>query len=154
MSDELRTAALVSGAPTTPEELDELAQALDAAGLPNADVGQPGRRFFRYAAAGGEPVGFGGLEGEGPDLLIRSVVVRPECRGGGYGRAIVRDLERQAAALGAARLHLLTTTAAPFFEHLDYRPAERTAAPRAIAATAQFASLCPASARYLVKLLG
>lgn len=91
------------------------------------------------------------MEGDGPDLLLRSVVVPPPARDRGLGRAVVEALEAEAARLGAARLHLLTATAARFFEGLGYRPAERAAAPPAIAATAQLARLCPASARYLVK---
>ena len=112
----------------------------------------PGRRFFRAADAGGL-VGYGGLEGSGPDLLLRSVSVLPDARGRGYGAAMVRALEERVAALGAARLHLLTTTAADFFARLGYRPAARDAAPPTIAGTAQFAQLCPASAAYLVKTL-
>ena len=63
-------------------------------------------------------------------------------------------LEAEAARLGAVRLHLLTTTAAAFFQGLGYQPAERTAAPPSIAATAQFTSLCPSNAAYLVKRIG
>ncbi|MGR8918854.1 MAG: hypothetical protein ACU85V_04495, partial [Gammaproteobacteria bacterium] len=41
---------------------------------------------------------------------------------------------------------LLTETAAAFFEHLGYSRAPRAAAPATIAATAEFASLCPDTA--------
>lgn len=135
-----------------PDGLEELAQVLERAGLPGGDVRLPGRRFFRAVDAGGL-VGFGGLEGQGPDLLLRSVVVHPNRRGCGHGAALVHALEAQAAALEGERLHLLTTTAANFFYRLGYAPAAREAAPAAIAATAQFVSLCPASASYLVKPL-
>ena len=131
-------------------DMPGLVGALDLAGLPSGDVHLPGRHFFGFLEGGG-PVGYGGLEGAAPDVLIRSVVVRPERRGAGCGAAIVRALERQAVALGAARLHLLTTTAAEFFVRLGYRPAPRACAPPAIAASRQFASLCPDDARYLVK---
>ena len=66
----------------------------------------------------------------------------------------MRALEAEAARLGAVRLHLLTTTAAALFQVLGYRSAERAAAPPGIAATAQFTSLCPGSATYLVKRIG
>ncbi len=94
--------------PVGPDDVAELMQALDRAGLPGDDVRLLGRRFFR-AMDGGGPVGFGGLEGNGPDLLLRSVAIHPGGRGRGHGAAIV--------------------------------------------STAQFASLCPASASYLVKTL-
>lgn len=138
--------------PVGPNGLDGLARVLRDAGLPGDDVRLPGRRFFRVGPDGAG-VCYGGLEGDGPDLLLRSVAVPPPARGRGLGRAVVRALEAEATRLGAVRLHLLTDTAARFFEGLGYRPAERAAAPPAIAATAQFASLCPASAAYLVKTL-
>lgn len=127
--------------------------ALDAAGLPSGDLFLPGRRFFRLGLEG-EAACYGGLEGDGPEMLLRSVVVPPSARGHGAGRAIVRALEAEAARLGAVRLHLLTMTAAAFFQGLGYCSAERTAAPPTIAATAQFTSLCPNSAAYLVKHIG
>jgi len=127
--------------------------ALDAAGLPSGDLLLPGRRFFRLGLEG-EAACYGGLEGDGPEMLLRSVVVPSSARGRGAGHAIVRALEAEAARLGAVRLHLLTTTAAPFFQGLGYRSAERAAAPPVIAATAQFTSLCPGSAAYLVKHIG
>lgn len=134
------------------EDWPRLRAALDAAGLPAGDLLLPDRRFFRFGPRD-EGACYGGLEGDGPDLLLRSVAVPPALRGRGLGRAVVAALEGEAARLGAARLHLLTTTAARFFEGLGYRSAERAGAPSAIAATAQFAQLCPASAAYLVKHL-
>lgn len=130
-----------------------LCTALDAAGMPTGDLLLPGRRFYRLGWDGGATC-YGGLEGDGPDVLLRSVVVPPPARGRGAGQAVVLALEAEAARLGAVRLHLLTTTAAAFFEGLGYQPAERAAAPPPIAATAQFASLCPGSAAYLVKRIG
>jgi amino-acid N-acetyltransferase len=60
-------------------------------------------------------------------------------------------LERLAGADGAERLHLLTTDAAPFFEHLGYEKLDRAEAPAAIAATEQFRTLCSGSATYLTR---
>lgn len=134
-------------------DLPGLAGVLDAAGLPSGDVHLPGRRFFGFADDD-ELMGYGGLEGEAPDVLIRSVVVRPERRGVGCGAAIVGALERRAVALGATRLHLLTATAAGFFVRLGYGPAPRASAPPAIAGSRQFACLCPGDAHYLVKDIG
>jgi len=132
-----------------PDGQDGLVRALDRMGLPSDDARLPGRRFFHFDCDG-TPVGYGGLEGEAPDLLLRSVVVFPEMRGRGYGRRMVAALEQQAAG---ARLHLLTTTAAVFFQRLGYVAADRAAAPPAIAATREFATLCPVTAQYMVKHL-
>lgn len=133
-------------------DLDDLASALAAAKLPTADLGEPGRAFFRFDDDAGL-VGFGGIEAEGADRLLRSLVVLADRRGAGIGRAMLALLEGEARRLGAERLHLLTNTAAPFFRANGYAEADRAAAPPAIAASREFAALCPASATYLVKAL-
>ena len=132
-------------------ELAGLASFLEDANLPSADLTEPARVFFRFDAD--TLVGYGGLEGEGADRLLRSIVVLADRRGAGIGRALIAALEQEARELGVQRLHLLTTTAAPFFSTMGYAPSERHAAPPAIAASREFTSLCPASAAYLVKAL-
>jgi amino-acid N-acetyltransferase len=123
---------------------------LAAAGLPAAESG-PAAVYRRYRTQVGRTVGFGGVAGSGPDRLLRSIVVAPDFRRRGFGAGLVRDLEHVAAGGGATRLHLLTTTAAAFFERLGWEPRERMTAPVAIAITTEFSVLCPARARYLVK---
>ncbi len=134
-----------------PAELAGLAWFLEAANLPSADLADPGRLFFRFET--NSLVGYGGLEGVGADRLLRSIVILADRRGHGLGRALVATLEQQARDLGVRRLHLLTTTAAPFFRALGYADADRGAAPPAVAASREFTALCPASAAYLVKAL-
>ena len=134
-----------------PGELSGLAGFLDAASLPSADLAEPGRMFFRFDADG--LVGYGGLEGEGADRLLRSIVILTDRRGNDLGRALVATLEQKARDLGVRRLHLLPTTAAPFFRTLGYADAGRRAAPPAVASSREFTLLCPASAAYLVKAL-
>jgi amino-acid N-acetyltransferase len=107
--------------------------------------------FFRFEAD--SLVGYGGLEGDGADRLLRSIVIPTDRRGHGLGRALVATLEQQARDLGVRRLHLLATTAAPFFRALGYADADRGAAPPAVASSREFTGLCPASAAYLVKAL-
>ncbi len=134
-----------------PGELARLAWCLDAANLLSADLADPGRLFFRFEAD--SLVGYGGLEGEGADRLLRSIVILADRRGHGLGRTLVTTLEQQARNRGVERLHLLTTTAASFFRALGYTDADRGAAPQAVAASREFTALCPASAAYLVKAL-
>ena len=134
-----------------PDELAGFAKLLDAASLPRADLADPGRLFFRFEAD--SLVGYGGLEGEGADRLLRSIVILADHRGYGLGQALVAALERQARDLRVERLHLLTTTAAPFFRTLGYADTNRGAAPPAIAGLREFTALCPASAAYLMKAL-
>ncbi|WP_454887132.1 GNAT family N-acetyltransferase [Sphingomonas oryzagri] len=99
------------------------------------------------------PIGFVGLEGSGPDRLLRSLVVLPGRKRQGHGGLLVAHAETFARRSGAERLHLLATTIPDFFRVRGYRPADRAMAPATIACAAQFVSLCPASAAYLVKEL-
>lgn len=131
---------------------DVLRLALGAAQLPTDDLGGPDQMFFSLSDDEGL-IGFIGLEGNGADRLLRSLVVLPTRRGRGYGRMLVERLE--GATDGAVeRLHLLTNGSAEFFRGLGYVDTDRDAAPAFIAATAQFTSLCGPRATYLVKDLG
>lgn len=134
-------------------ERDALAAALTKARLPADDLREPGRRFWRFETADGLPVGFGGLQGLGSDVLLRSVVTLPQLRSRGYGKAIVAALEVEARLLGCRHLWLLATQSADFFRRLGYEPRPRTDAPESIRSTAQFAALCPQSATVLMKPL-
>ncbi|MES2095908.1 MAG: arsenic resistance N-acetyltransferase ArsN2 [Pseudomonadota bacterium] len=129
---------------------DVMRLALDAARLPTDDLHETGRAFFELSDEQG-PIGFVGLEGDGPDRLLRSLVVLPGRKQQGHGGLLVAHVEATARRDDAERLHLLTTTVAGFFRARGYRPADRAAAPTAIAGTAQVTLLCPGSASYLVK---
>lgn len=133
-----------------PSELPALAAALAAAGLPDGDLAEPGRRFYRLDD-GGRTLGWAGLEIDGSEALLRSVVV-PD-RGRGTGRDLVARVVDAARADGIERLWLLTTTAAPFFAKLGFAEAARDAAPAAIRATREFRDICPASACLMVRRL-
>lgn len=128
-----------------------LAFFLSDAGLPIADLCEPGRVFYRIEAD--DLVGYGGIQGEGPDRLLRSLVVLPNRRRVGLGGRVLALIEVEAERAGAERLHLLTTTAARFFRAHGYADAARASAPTGIASSAEFTRLCPANAAYLVKSL-
>ena len=123
-----------------------LIAALRAEGLPAPDAG----RYFS-ADHSGAVVGYVGLEGEGRDLLLRSLVVLADRKACGLGSRVLAAAEIVAGNMGAARLHLLTTPAEPFFARNGYRTANRQTAPEAMRRTREFAGLCPASAAYLTK---
>lgn len=130
---------------------DILRTALEAAALPTAGIDGPDLLLFGLSDEAGL-IGYIGLEGAGPDRLLRSMVVLPSRRRQGFGRTLAEHLETTARG-EVARFHLLTTTAARFFRGLGYQDADRATAPSAIAATAEFTTLCPASATYMVKSL-
>ena len=90
--------------------------------------------------------GVGGLEPHGDCGLLRSLAVRPALRGSGLGSALLRALETMARERGLRELVLLTLTAAPFFARHGYVALARGDAPRAVQDSAEFRSLCPASA--------
>jgi len=133
--------------------LNQLRESLSQAALPFDDVSEPGRQFFRFEVDGAW-VAYGGLEGSGQDMLLRSLVVSDLRRGKGLGKAVLSELERYAASQGVLRLHLLTQSAAGFFTTNGYELLGRKEAPVAINQTVQFKHLCPASASYLRKTLG
>ena len=123
-----------------------LIAALRGAGLPEPGAG----RYFAAYEHGGL-AGYVGLEGEGRDLLLRSLVVHADLKAQGLGSRILTAAEAMARGLGAERLHLLTTTAEGFFTRRGFVAADRASAPPAIRRTREFADVCPASAAYLIK---
>ena len=135
-----------------PSDLNQLRESLSEAGLPYDDISEPGLQFYRFEVDGNR-VAYGGLEGSGPDLLLRSMVVCEPRRGEGLGKAVLSELERYAISQGAVRLHLLTQSAAGFFAANGYELLDKGEAPVVISQTAQFKHLCPASASYLRKTL-
>ncbi|MHB1220277.1 MAG: arsenic resistance N-acetyltransferase ArsN2 [Alphaproteobacteria bacterium] len=131
----------------------ELTDALRKAGLPVEDLGHPGQFFWRFAASDGGALGYAGLEGDGPDVLLRSVMIDPAARGHGHGLALVEAIAGEAAKRGVERLWLLTLDAAGFFEKAGFARVPRDTAPPAIAATAEFVSLCPVTAVCMARTL-
>ena len=131
-------------------ERDGLKAALARAGLPTDDVADEGPLFWRFERDD-VPVGFAGIEVHGTDALLRSLITLPPLRQQGIGGAMIDKMEVEARARGASAIYLLTIDAVSFFAKRGYAPCGRDGVPAAIAATAQFARLCPASATVMVK---
>lgn len=127
--------------------------ALREAGLPVDDLDAPDQHFFAFDDAAG-PAGYGGYLRAGPDVLLRSIVVPAARRGQGLGAAILAALLDRARTGQTRRAWLLTTDAAQFFTRHGFTEAAQSDAPAAIAGTAQFTGLCPASATLLHRDLG
>jgi GNAT superfamily N-acetyltransferase len=115
-----------------PTDLPRLVALLAAAGLPVDDLAT-GQIDFLVAMEDGQLLGIIG--------------------GSGLGGRLLQAMEAHAAARGVRRLTLLTTTAAPFFQQRGYQPVPRADVAPAIQATAEFRSLCPASATCMHKHL-
>jgi amino-acid N-acetyltransferase len=98
-------------------------------------------------------VGAIGLESLGAAGLLRSLVVVPSHRQHGLGSSLTETLERAARAKGIEVLVLLTQTAEAFFKRHGYKVIERGHVPDEVKHSAEFQSLCPASAICMTKSL-
>ena len=125
---------------------------LEQAGLPTSDL-TTSHPEFTVLWEGGQIVAAGALEPFGSVALMRSVVVAGDRRGAGLGRIIVQELEQAARAARIGSLVLLTQTAAEFFAHQGYRVIERVEVPQDVQGSAEYRSLCPASATCMMKVL-
>src|SRR5215469_4254765 len=114
-------------------------------GLPTSDL-SAARPEFVVASSAGQVIGVGALERFGRVALLRSIAVETQRRGFGTGHLIVEELERRARAAAVNQLILLTLTARDFFERLGYRVQGREQVPAPVLDSAEFRSLCPASA--------
>lgn len=135
-------------------DLDAIRALLQSSALPHADLTGAHLRHFVVLRDGGALAGIGGLEVHGPYALLRSVVVPADGRAQGRGSVLVGTLEANARALKLESIYLLTTTAADYFAQRGYDRIARSIAPAAIQRSAEFATLCPASAVCMVKMLG
>jgi amino-acid N-acetyltransferase len=127
---------------------------LKACGLPTDDLTSGSLERFDLAFdAQGRLVGLAGVDIADGNALLRSVAVAPQWRGRKIAEDLVARREAAATAFGVSTVYLLTTTAADYFRRLGYVDLPRDGVPAAIAAHAQFRSLCPATARCLGKRL-
>ena len=131
--------------PLHPAESEDLRRRLAAEGLPTQDVANTAAIFYALEESG-RTVGYGGLEKHGGAALLRSVTILAEKRGLGLGRRLVEQILERAAAMDQRDIYLLTTTASKFFERLGFVRIDRGCVPSPIAASREFAELCPASA--------
>lgn len=126
---------------------------LEGAGLPTSDLETADPHFVVACDAEGRILAAGALQTFADTALLRSVVVAPEARGAGLGRRVVQDLERVARTVRVKELILLTQTAERFFMRQGFRVVHRQAAPQDVQQSAEFRSLCPASAVCMAKSL-
>jgi L-amino acid N-acyltransferase YncA len=128
-------------------------QLLDESNLLSSDLSPDHLKdFFGYGSKE-RLTGVVGLEIYGKVALLRSLAVVQDCRGNGFGKALVAEAEDYAKWRGVAEVYLLTSTAEGFFERLGYRRASREAAPEAIRRTWEFTDLCPSSSAFMMKTL-
>lgn len=140
---------MISYTPATETDLEAIYQLLEMNNLPHSDLKESPVTFF-VARNNGKVLGCIGLEQYGADGLLRSFAVNPDQQGNGIGKELYKTLLAYAANNRITTIHLLTNTARDYFSKIGYRLADRNLAPQKIAASAEFAGLCPASSTYMV----
>ena len=93
------------------------------------------------------------MERFGARALLRSLAVAPGHQQRGMGHKLVARLEREAQAEDVEQLVLLTETVEKFFRSIGYVVIDRRHVPEEIKQSAEFRSLCPASAVCMSKSL-
>jgi amino-acid N-acetyltransferase len=136
----------------TAGDRETISELLDAERLPSSDLETSGVVLIA-ARAQDRVVGCVGFEPHGDAGIIRSLAVAPEYRGRGIARALISRAETLASERGVRCLYLLTEGAAEFWSRIGYVVVPRMEAPPAIKASAEFASLCSASAICMKHLL-
>ncbi len=138
--------------PTEPRDLAAVGSLLVASSLPAGDLGAANQLFF-VAREAGALVGCVGLEIYDSAALLRSLAVVPALQGTGVGRALCRRALDEARIRGVLTLYLLTTTAERYFARKGFRTIGRDQVPARVRTSAEFGSLCPASAACMWKPL-
>jgi amino-acid N-acetyltransferase len=133
-------------------DLDAIRSMLAAGHLPIGDVEEHLAEFI-LGKQDGAPVGTVAAEYAGEAALLRSLYVVPSQRGRGFGARLLAAIEARAASRGVRELYLLTTSAAAYFKSFGFSTASREDAPEGIRSTAQFRTLCPATAACMSKTL-
>ena len=130
-------------------ERQEAINLLQQHGLPVSDIDDD--KLLYLLMDGEKIIGTAGLEIFEDCALLRSVSVIKEEQGKGYGKVIIEEIEKYVKESGINCLYLLTTTAKDFFDKQGYCVIKREESPEALKQTAEFTSLCPASAVVMKK---
>jgi amino-acid N-acetyltransferase len=135
----------------TPGDLHAVRTLLRSCDLPIDDLTPDHLEHFVLCHVRDRLVGSVGLEAvSGEAALLRSLAVASGERARGLGRELWTRARQHAGALAVKRLYLLTTTAESLFRKWGFRRVPRDVAPEGIRATAEFNSLCPATAVVMV----
>lgn len=134
----------------SPQDAVQVKRLLADCGLPAEDAGSHVERFL-IARSGNDLAGTIGLELAGSSALLRSLAVAERYRRQGLAMQLVDRILAYAHARGIETLYLLTLTAGEFFRQRGFATVERSSAPEQIAATQEFATLCPDTAAFMVR---
>lgn len=136
-----------------PADEPRIRQLLSSCGLPHEDITPEHLHHFWILKKQNQIIGVVGLEILRPVALLRSLAVDPSYRNRGLGSQLTQQAEKYADSLKIQALYLLTTTAEGFFARRGYKNVQREDIPDQIQGTAEFRSLCPATAVCMVKFI-
>lgn len=138
--------------PASGEDVEPIASLLRENALPDNDLGVNIGDFF-VARQDDNLIGTAGMERYGRDALLRSVAVARAWRDHGVAQALLDAVLHHARSAGFVRLYLLTQTAEGYFARHGFERIERATLPAGVSASAQVQTLCPASAKVMVRSL-
>jgi N-acetylglutamate synthase-like GNAT family acetyltransferase/SAM-dependent methyltransferase len=142
------------GRPARQEDLAAVKRLVRAEGLTLDGLEDAFPGGFEVVEDAAGLAGVAGLEGRGRHGLLRSVVVRPDRRGCGLGRALVERRVREAERRGLEAVYLLTLSAETWFESLGFRRVLRDAVPAEVRASAEFGTSGCSGAAVMERTLG
>ncbi len=128
-----------------PSDLPAIQALVSELHLPATDVGAANQHFI-VARDGDALVGCVGLEMFSKAALLRSLAVEPSRQGEGIGKALFDRAMAEALTRGAKAMYLLTTSAEELFARFGFKRLARDEVPEEVRASAEFSSLCPATA--------
>jgi len=137
------------------EDETKIKEVLTAGGLHHQDITPSHLQHFLVLKddPSSTLTGVVGLELINNNALLRSLAVIEPHRSKGLATQLLKEIEKYARSNQVDTLYLLTLTAERFFTKRGYRKTDRKSAPPAIQETAEFKSLCPATAVCMKKLL-
>jgi amino-acid N-acetyltransferase len=131
--------------PARAEDLEGIKALLVELNLPTAGVDEHWKTFL-IARDGDAMVGCGGAEAYQVVALIRSIAVKPEYRGHGIGRSLVRQLLDRLASRGLREFYLLTTTAEAYFKKRGFKTIDRDEVHPQLLSSRELQDACPETA--------
>ena len=136
-----------------PDDIPHVKQLLAARALPYEDIKPAHLQHFLVVRHQTNLVGVIGLELLGSFALLRSLAVQIDFRGQKIASQLTMQAEAYARSHKVRSLYLLTTTAEGFFTKQGYHTMDRNAVPVVVRGTTEFRSICPSTAKCMVKYL-
>jgi amino-acid N-acetyltransferase len=132
------------------KDFEPISNLLKVNSLPYEDISTSNVAFITRKLEG-KVIACIGIERYGDEALLRSFAVDDAFKSQGIGAELLNELLTKCKQQGVKTLHLLTTTAAEYFEKKGFVRAERGSAPMGIAQSKEFSELCPSSSVYMKK---